>query len=201
MTTLKDVNFGMNEYCGPAVLSILTGESTDRCAAVISAVSGKREIKAVERGHLKEAFKRLKFDVEVTNHGGSSLYGCLFRMRTFPGLYVVFVPKHVIAVEVAANEIFLCDNHSKTPIDIKQSARLMQKVEAVWRVFPHPLPKLKETWIAVEREKYSFEIVRYSDYENEEDNIKEHLGTIRFKDQKELESILYKLHSIYEGEF
>lgn len=61
MTNLKDINFGINQYCGPAVLSALTGESTDRCAAVISAVSDRKEIKAVQRQHLIDAL--LVFDL------------------------------------------------------------------------------------------------------------------------------------------
>jgi len=140
-TNLKEVNFGLNQYCGPAVLSALTGESTDRCAAVISAVSGRQVIKAVEIAHLKEALKRLKFDVTETNFAGQMLYGVLYRMHTFDGLYLVFVPHHVIAIEVKGTEIYICDNHTKTPMDIKQSARLSQKVERVLKVSRKEEPK------------------------------------------------------------
>jgi len=199
MTNLKEVNFGLNQYCGPAVLSILTGESTDRCAAVISAISGEKEIKAVDRGHLREAFKRLKFDVEVTNHSGSSLYGVLYRLRSQAGLYVVFVPHHVVAVEVTNKEIFICDNHSKTPLDIKSSARLMQRVEAVWKVFPHPIPKLIREEIELTKLTSRININKYSYYENEEDNTKTSLGYIYYKDKKELEDILYKINNFYEN--
>lgn len=37
---MNEVKFGMNKYCGPAVLFILTGKDTDECASVISAVNG-----------------------------------------------------------------------------------------------------------------------------------------------------------------
>src|ERR1035437_10016730 len=139
--SLQVVNFGLNQYCGPAVLSALTGESTDRCAAVISAVSGKKEIKAIEQTHIKEALKRLRFDVTDTDFGGSTLYGTLYRMYNHNGLYVVMIPHHVVAVEVKDNEIFICDNHTKTPLDIKQSARLTQRVELVWKVTAKNPPK------------------------------------------------------------
>lgn len=193
MTTLKDVNFGLNTFCGPAVLSVLTGESTDRCAAVISSVSGRKEIKAVNRAHLKEAFKRLKFDVETTAHSGSSLYGVLYRMHRQNGLYVVFVPHHVVAVEVAGDDIFICDNHSKTPLDIRQSARLLQKVEEVWKVFPHPLPKLVREEIKIIKYLYGLDVRRYDYYENNEDNAHVSLGSLKFKDDQELLQIIKQL--------
>lgn len=201
MTTLNDVH-GLNEYCGPSVLSIFTGETTDRCAAVIGAVSGKKVIKAVDRAHLKEAFKRLRFDVEITGFSGSSLFGVLFRMRAANGLYAVFVPHHVIAVEVRDKEIFLCDNHSKQPLDIRQSARLSQKVEEVWKVFPHQIPKLLTSELKIVKGFNGIEIFREMIYENKVDNYQSYIGGIKTTSQKELEDVLYKLHCYYEsGEF
>jgi hypothetical protein len=198
MTTLSDVQ-GVNKYCGPAVLAALTGESTDRCAAVISRISGKNEIKAVNRQHLKEVLKALKFDVEETQYGGATLYGTLFRMHSVPGKYVVFVPHHIVAVEVKENQIYICDNHTKTPIDIKQSARLSQKVEIVWRVFPHPLPVFVSSHIEVIREyPTKIGIWKISIYKNPEDNTKESLGYIRHKDNEELKDIIRLLKESVE---
>jgi len=198
MTNLKEINFGLNQYCGPAVLSALTGESTDRCAAVISSVSGKREIKAVERGHLRESLKRLRFNVEETIFGGSSLYGILYRMHTHDGLYVIFVPHHVIAVEVKGTEIYICDNHTKTPLDIKQSARLTQKVEDVWRVTAKSLPKFLRSEIKVHQGFTSIDILRFNVYENEEDNNKEIMGSIRTSSYNEIREIIKALEEIIE---
>lgn len=39
MTSLNPVTQGFNKYCGPAVLSIVTGKSTDECADAISRVT------------------------------------------------------------------------------------------------------------------------------------------------------------------
>jgi hypothetical protein len=197
VTTLNDIQ-GMNRFCGPAVLAALTGESTDRCAAVISRISGKDEIKAVNRLHLKEALKALKFDVEETQYGGATLYGTLFRMHAADGLYVVFVPHHVVAVEVKENQIYICDNHTKTPIDIKQSARLSQRVEMVWRVFPHPLPVFVSSHIEVKKDEYldRVNITKFSIYENPEDNIKYPMGYIRFDNDIELDEIIEGLERL-----
>ena len=202
MTSLKEVNFGLNQYCGPAVLSVLTGESTDRCAAVISAVSGRSEIKAVSRVHLKEAFKRLKFDVIPQNFVGSTLYGKLHSMCMHDGLYVIFVSHHVVAVEIKENQAFICDNHSKVPLLANASARLTQRVEEVWKVFPHPLPKLVNSFIQLFKINNRIEIVRQNVYENEEDNTRERLGEVRYADQIELAEIMKAFKTLYDsGEF
>jgi hypothetical protein len=201
MTNLKEVNFGINQYCGPSVLSTLTGESTDRCAAVISAVSGRSEIKAVQSAHLKEALKRLKFDVELTLHAGGTLFGTLHRIHSSPGLYVIFVPHHVVAVEVKDNEIFICDNHTKTPIDIRSSARLMQRVEKVWRVFPHPQPKFIGTDIKVTKTHNNVYIEALDVYESQADNTTRRLGQFTFKNEEEMNAIISELlHLEYKNE-
>ena len=193
MTNLKEVNFGINQYCGPAVLSALTGESTDRCAAVISAVSGRREIRAVDRADLKEALKRLKFDITETKFGGGTLFGTLHRMYNKNGLYIVFVPHHVVAVEVKDSQIYICDNHTKTPIEIKQSARLMQKCQDVWEVTPHPIPKYLRTEIRIFQGFKGIDIFRKLIYENEEDNITEVIGNIRSISNSEIFKIVEEL--------
>ena len=50
-------------------------------------------------------------------------------------LWLVTIPKHYIAIEVAEDgAIQICDNHTKEPIDLQNSSRLSQKVEAVYKV-------------------------------------------------------------------
>ena len=196
MTNLKDINFGLNAYCGPSVLSALTGESTDRCAAAISAVSGKKEIRAVERTHLIEALKRLRFDVSETPFSGSTLYGTLHRMHTHDGLYIVFVKEHVVAVEVIGTEIFICDNHTKKPLDIRNSARLSQRVERVLKVTPKDPPKFFRREIKARQGFTSVEILKFNIYEKSEDNTKEVIGSIRTSSYLELGEIIKALEEI-----
>lgn len=197
MTNLKDIT-GINQYCGPAVLSALTGESTDRCAAVISTISGRKEIKATQREHLVEAFKRLRFDVKETIFSGSTLFGTLHRMHTHNGLYVVFVPEHVIAVEVIGTEIYICDNHTKTPLDIKQSSRLTQKVHSVLQIIPRDPPKFVKSEIMLTKSFNKIEVTRVNKYVNTDDNTQYSLGYIKYADVSELEQIINKLAKIGE---
>ncbi len=196
MTNLNEVSFGLNKFCGPAVLSILTGESTDHCAAVISSISGKKEIKAVDRHHLKAALEKLRFDVSDTIFGGSTLYGCLYRMRTSPGMYVVIVPHHVVAVEVKEEQIYICDNHTKQALDIRHSARLTQKVDSVWRVSRREAPTLIRTEIRLTSIHGRVELYKDSIYVDSRDNVEIYIGGLRVADRFELISIIEKLEEL-----
>jgi hypothetical protein len=198
MTNLKEINFGLNKFCGPAVMSALTGKSTDECASIISAISGRQEIRAVEIKHLIEAFRRLRFDMTQINKTSYTLFGNLSSLAAKRGMYIILVPKHVIAVEVTSdNHLYLIDNHSKQPLPAESSARLSQKCEAVYKITEKPQPKFERTVIVIER-MYSNNIrIKASDiYENFEDNIVRHLGQFNYRDDNELEEIVSKLQGL-----
>lgn len=130
---LNTVNVGMNKYCGPAVLSILTGKSTDDCARIISSINGKYTIEGVKLPDLLEAANRLGFDCDMVPHG-NNLYGTLVRLANTDGIYIVSVSNHFVAIEVNDKKIFFCDNHTKEPMPAAASARLLQRVLDVHRV-------------------------------------------------------------------
>lgn len=133
MTNLKSANIGLNKYCGPAVLAILTGKSTDECAAVISKVSKQYLISGVQLNHLLEAADKLGFSNEkVDVHG--SLYRQLVTISRSDGFYIITVPNHFVVIEVKDKKIYFCDNHTKEPISASASARLMQAVVACHKV-------------------------------------------------------------------
>ena len=200
MTSLHEINFGINQFCGPSVMSALTGKSTDECAAVISAVSGRQEIRAVAMPHLIEAFKRLKFDMKQIDKAGYSLFGNLTALSNKEGMYIVLVPRHVVAVEVTKNhQLWLVDNHSKQPLPAESSARLSQRCEGVYKITEMPKPVFVRTEIKIEK-LYSNNIrIKATDiYENSEDNVIRHLGQINYKDNAELNLIIKELgRSLY----
>lgn len=194
MTNLKDINFGINQFCGPAVLSALTGKSTDECAAVISSINGRREIRAVSTDELIKAIEKLRFDVIKSAREKGSLYATFMGLIGSDGMYVIIIPKHVIAAEVRDEEIFLIDNHSKQPINAAHSARLMQKVEAVYKVVKKAEPKLIREYIKVMKTNLQvLDIVRMCEYEDSKDNTLVSLGHIVFKDNEELDRIIEQL--------
>src|SRR6188768_651505 len=115
MTNLNAINFGVNQFCGPAVLSALTGKTTDECAQVIQSISGERTIRAVQVHHLLKAFEKLRFKTEKMPVPLTSLYANLTAYASKPGKYIVLVPHHVVAIEIKDGQVYLVDNHSKEP--------------------------------------------------------------------------------------
>jgi hypothetical protein len=50
---------GKNKYCGPAVMSAITGFSTDECAAVYRLITGQRYVKGMYTRHMRDAFSKM----------------------------------------------------------------------------------------------------------------------------------------------
>ena len=194
MTNLKEINFGVNQFCGPAVLSALTGRNTDECAAVITGINGQTVIKAVAVKDLLEAFKRLRFDC-IRVEGGRSLYGTLLRLLQSggEGFYIVLVPKHVVAIEVAKGSVYLVDNHSKQPLMASSSARLMQKVEAVYKVVKKSEPVFVKTEVKAKVTDDRITILLDNIYENPSDNTIRVLGSFIYLNSKMLNDIVTEL--------
>lgn len=137
MTNLKSVNIGMNKFCGPAVLSILTGKSTDDCAHTISSINGHFRVEGVLLTHLLIAAKQLGFDNKAYPASGS-LFVTLTRLVNDDGLYIFTIEEHFVVIEVKDKAIYFCDNHTKEPMPAASSARLLQKVVSVNKVFKRP---------------------------------------------------------------
>jgi len=193
MTNLKEINFGFNQYCGPAVLSAFTGKSTDECAAVISSISGKREIKAVEVSHLIQALEKLRFDVKREGYTNYSLYMLFINIITKDGLYLILIPHHVIAAEVKDKKIYLIDNHSKQPIEASSSARLTQRVEMVYRVVPKEQPNFLKSEIKLIEFNRNIQIQILNLYKDVEDNTLIVLGQFKYTNLDELKQINMKI--------
>jgi hypothetical protein len=130
MTNLKPVTEGFNKFCGPAVLSIMTGKSTDECARVISRINGSYNVTGVLLSDLLKAADKLGFDTINRDSEGMSLYRSLVNLANSDGMYIITLEKHFVCIEVRDKKIYFCDNHTKEPIPAASSARLMLKVEA-----------------------------------------------------------------------
>lgn len=141
--TIKEVKEGFNKFCGPAVLSILTGKSTDECANVISRISGSYKVTGVQLNHLLEAASKLGFTQESITPK-RSLFSTIISIVDRDGMYIVTLPNHFVVLEIKNKEVFFCDNHTKHPIKAASSARLGQEVIAIHRVSPKPDFKIEE---------------------------------------------------------
>lgn len=149
MTNLNAVKIGMNKFCGPAVLSILTGKSTDECASVISRINGHYKVEGVQLPDLLKAADKLGF-TNTKIEPAATLFGTLTRLASDEGMYIVTVTGHFVAIEVKEGKIYFCDNHTKEPMPAASSARMMQRCLAVNKVFRKPEPKLLQEWTKIE---------------------------------------------------
>lgn len=201
MTNLKAVNVGMNKFCGPAVLSILTGKSTDECALVISRINGQYNVAGVQLSDLLKAADKMGFDCTLAN-AGNTLFGTLMRLALEDGMYIVTVPSHFVVIEVKDKKAYFCDNHTKEPIPAESSARLGQKVLAANKVTkrpapPEPPPKPEPKLVMIDYNVIISNLGIWIDkvwlYENPDDNKKEQIGSFHAKDEKELNTVKQRL--------
>lgn len=131
---MNSIQFGNNQFCGPSVLSAICGISTDEAAAVLSSITGKNKITGIFIRDLKTAFNHLGYDCLTVAVPNGSLFSTLFYLHGKDGQYVFTVPGHFIAIELNGNHKYICDNHTKEPINVGSSARLGMRVQAVLKV-------------------------------------------------------------------
>lgn len=207
MTKLKTANIGHNKFCGPAVLSILTGKTTDECARVISKINGAYQVAGVQLDHLLQACDKLGFNQRKIETQGS-LYRSLVQIARQDGIYIITVPSHFVVIEVSNEKIYFCDNHTKEPIQASGSARLMQECLACYRVerrsdyveppTPHIIKTEYKINIVKYYETYQIQAERETIWNLDEYNKTEYLGAISFKNKNELEDLAAQLASELE---
>lgn len=136
--TINPIKQGNNTFCGPAVISAITGISTDEAEAVINSVRGKdsdRKVTGVYNNELSKAFESLGWKAyNIPGVYGRTIYSLMFTM-SIPGVYLFFVSHHVIAIEITiSGRRYIIDNHTKNPLNLSNSARIGQKVIGVTRL-------------------------------------------------------------------
>lgn len=196
MTNLKEVNIGHNKFCGPAVLSILTGKSTDECASVIAGINGQYGVTGVQLSHLITAANKLGFRCETEQSGGS-LFGTIVRLINDNGIYILTLPKHFVVIEINDKKAYFCDNHTKEPIPAASSARLTQQVLSAHKVSKKPEPKLLSSKIILSlQSNYKITIKRYIEYDDISVNRIDYIGDIKTSSHEDLEEIIKQLKEI-----
>lgn len=156
---MNKVKIGQNQYCVPAVISILTGKDTDECARMISRVTGQSQVTMVRYEDAITVLTKLGMEITlVPNASECSLFTTMHFIAREDGMYLVGVPAHVVAVEVKDHRVFLCDNHTKEPINGASSARLGQRVDRVYRVSIPPLPTILDVKITAHEISRYYEI-------------------------------------------
>lgn len=196
---MDEVRMGFNKYCGPAALSILTGRNTDECAQAISSVNGTYKITGVTISDLTAAGDKLglRFKYYPAAQGRSLFFIASMILSKEDGMYLVLIPKHYVVVEVKDGVIQLCDNHTKTPINLQNSARLHQKVEQLYKVSIKPYippPTVVETTYGASYLSDTLTIKQFDKMSDE--SIKTHLlGNLKVKGDR-LQDIAFAIMDI-----
>lgn len=154
---MNKVKQGNNQYCVPAVISILTGKDTDACASAISRVTGSSRVEGVHYIHTLEVLRRLGMQVEAVGQASDcALFSCMHYLSRTDEIYLVGVPSHIVAIEVKDHQVYLCDNHTKEPINGAASARLGQRVDRVFKVSIPPPPTVVQVTVTAHKVRRSF---------------------------------------------
>lgn len=205
MTNLKEVNIGQNKYCGPAVLSILTGKNTDECATVISRINGQYNVTGVQLNDLLRALDKMGFD-QVRLEPQGSLYRTLVTYANRDGMYVVMIPRHYVCIEIKNKNIYFCDNFTKSPMPAASSARIGMQVLGIYQVIERPKPIVVEppkpnlvskqinTSVYKDYEgKYMIAVSRHWTYDIESVNRSELITQFALKDAAELKELVHSM--------
>lgn len=146
--SLKEAQIGQNKYCGPAVLSIITGKSSDYCANVISGINGSYTVQGVTLQDLMSAANKMGFDCTPMPAYTGSMYRTIVNIVSMneDGIYILMPPHHYVVVEVRDKKAYFCDNHTKQVIPAASSARLLQNIERVIKVIKRPVKEVEPSY-------------------------------------------------------
>lgn len=143
---MNPVNQEGNKYCGPAVISIITGLTTNEAAKKIQGLRGnKRSVTGTWIDELVKVLNKLGYYTCYDRRlAGHSLFFTLTQLQdggsTYSyaiGYYLIATATHFVLIEKTPdNKYLFCDNHTKKPINACSSARLSERVVQVVYVRP-----------------------------------------------------------------
>lgn len=203
MTTNLYEIIGSNEYCFPAIMAGVTGKTTDECEFILQKIMGtSRKIKGVVFDVGLEAFRKMRYEtVKLDVFIGYTLYSFCHTRINDPGIYLISVGGHVILIEILKDQkIALLDNHTVKPINVSQSARLMQKITNVAKITPKNPPKFLRNEIRCSRRGSSFSLGKTSIYEDPSDNTITTYGHLTLRSKEEIEDVIRMLKQELEDE-
>ncbi len=128
---LSPIKQGSNQYCGPAVISSITGKSTDEIARMVQQLRGKaRPVSVMYSSEIRAILEQcgyVCYDLILTK--GTSIFYLLQTRKFLPGIYLFYVPGHVVVLEFTSEGLsYIVDNHTKSPLTLSASSRLTQRV-------------------------------------------------------------------------
>jgi len=135
MTSLKSVQ-GNNIYCGPAIISAITGVTTDQVEKMVQQLRhNDKPVVGMWDSELEAVFNKLGFKRIASNSipKNSTLFNALCSITS--GVWAIVVPGHYVCIEVDSDgKRWFIDNHTKKPISAAASARGMQRVRWIRKI-------------------------------------------------------------------
>lgn len=183
MPTINNVFEGNNKFCGPAVLSILSGKSTDECASAVSSITGNYRVKGVFIQDLIRAGNKLGLAFVMFEPAGS-LYGTIVKFINQDGVYLISTETHYVVIEIKDKKVYFCDNHTKEPIPASASARLGAKVITIHKTTVIIKSEYMKTIIDASIINDTVHLFKVQVFQNEKDNIRGSIGTIDIRNVK-----------------
>lgn len=140
---MNPIQFGSNRFCGPSVISAITGLNTDAVVREVNKLRNKSFFTPVRGMYMHELQailtkldSNIKTEMQGEQYKRQSLFRLLFHLPD--GLYILQVPGHFILIESETKDgitkKYILDNHTKVPINLGSSARLQQEVVLVVKV-------------------------------------------------------------------
>jgi hypothetical protein len=123
---------GRNSYCGPAVISTLTGMTTDSAAEIVRRRTGQRVVKGMYTRELRDALYSLGITSDVRPVTGKPTLNqwMTHHRENSKSTYLVVVTGHFIVVQ----QSHMIDNHTGTPEWVERSHCFRKRVREVYRL-------------------------------------------------------------------
>lgn len=136
MSTIKlhPVNRGKNKWCGPAALSILTGENTDDCARFMRSISGQKRAMGFHTWVLCQALRKLGIvSITISRYGVGRHVRPTFaqwrrQFRPVDVTYLIVVGCHFAIVQ---GRRYVCSHVNKL-VRLSQAPRQRARVTEVY---------------------------------------------------------------------
>lgn len=115
--TIQPVQFGENEFCGQAVVSIITGRTTDKAEKKFQELRDNfnKPIKGIWLRELEIVLGRFGYSWKGIPYVKGTLFTNLSMINN-TGIYVFSLYDHVVVLERTYRDWLLCDNHTKKPM-------------------------------------------------------------------------------------
>ena len=138
---------GTNRYCGPAVVSAITGKSTDDVSRIIRTEFNRPYVKGTTWWQLEFVLGQLGWRGSTGRYLGDRPTLLQWAKSAASGTYIINVPGHWIVLRKAGTRVTVADSMNRLPKPIKsffgKSKHVLRYHQVARGVTAPPKPKTK----------------------------------------------------------